>query len=141
MRCAPATSYKAGINGLPALAHREPAALDNARQELADDLEIRRAVQFAFFEQWQALRRYCAERSIRIVGDVAIFVNYDSADVWLHRELFRLDENRDPEVVAGVPPDFFSKTGQRWGNPLYRWDVMKASGLRLVDSASALGNS
>ncbi|MGA8869045.1 MAG: 4-alpha-glucanotransferase [Candidatus Sulfotelmatobacter sp.] len=111
-----------------ALARREPAALDKARQDLADDLEVRRAVQFAFFEQWLALRRYCAERSIRIVGDVAIFVNYDSADVWLHRELFRLDENLAPEVVAGVPPDFFSKTGQRWGNPLYRWDVMKARG-------------
>jgi 4-alpha-glucanotransferase len=110
------------------LARRAPAALEKARQELAHDLEIRCAVQFAFYEQWQALRRYCAERSIRIVGDVAIFVNYDSADVWLHPELFRLDENLAPEVVAGVPPDFFSKTGQRWGNPLYRWDVMKAGG-------------
>jgi 4-alpha-glucanotransferase len=85
-------------------------------------------LQFAFYEQWQALRRYCAERAIRIVGDVAIFVNYDSADVWTHRELFRLNSNLDPEVVAGVPPDFFSKTGQRWGNPLYRWDIMKARG-------------
>src|SRR5208283_2254158 len=67
-------------------------------------------------------------RSIRIVGDVAIFVNYDSADVWMHRDLFRLNENLEPEVVSGVPPDFFSKTGQRWGNPLYRWDVMKSRG-------------
>jgi 4-alpha-glucanotransferase len=110
------------------LAHREPAALDPARNELADDLCIRSALQFAFYEQWQALRRYCAERSIRIVGDVAIFVNHDSADVWSQRELFRLNSNLDPEVVAGVPPDFFSKTGQRWGNPLYRWDVMKQRG-------------
>jgi 4-alpha-glucanotransferase len=85
-------------------------------------------LQFAFHEQWRALRRYCAARSIRIVGDVAIFVNYDSADVWTHRELFQLDENLEPDVVSGVPPDFFSKTGQRWGNPLYRWDVMKAQG-------------
>ena len=74
------------------------------------------------------LRRYCAERAIRIVGDVAIFVNHDSADVWTHRELFRLNDNLEPEVVAGVPPDFFSKTGQRWGNPLYRWEVMKERG-------------
>jgi 4-alpha-glucanotransferase len=111
-----------------ALARREPVALEKARKELATDLEIRRAIQFAFFEQWQALRRYSAERSIRIVGDVAIFVNYDSADVWLHRELFRLTGDLAPEVVAGVPPDFFSKTGQRWGNPLYRWDAMKATG-------------
>ncbi len=112
----------------PELAHAEPAALAQARKDLAIDLKIRSALQFAFYEQWQALRRYCSERSIRIVGDVAIFVNYDSADVWMHRELFRLNENLEPDVVSGVPPDFFSKTGQRWGNPLYRWDVMKAEG-------------
>jgi 4-alpha-glucanotransferase len=110
------------------LAHREPAALQKARVELADDIQIRAALQFAFYEQWRALRRYCAERAIRIVGDVAIFMNHDSADVWTHRELFRLNEKLEPEVVAGVPPDFFSKTGQRWGNPLYRWDVMKLRG-------------
>ena len=110
------------------LAHRVPSALDEARKELAVELQIRSALQFAFYEQWQALRRCCAERSIRIVGDVAIFVNHDSADVWSHPDLFRLDGNLNPEVVAGVPPDFFSKTGQRWGNPLYRWDVMKSRG-------------
>ena len=112
----------------PELAHREPSALEKARGELADDIQIRSALQFAFYEQWRALRRYCAERGIRIVGDVAIFVNQDSADVWTHQELFRLNQNLEPEVVAGVPPDFFSKTGQRWGNPLYRWDVMKLRG-------------
>jgi 4-alpha-glucanotransferase len=110
------------------LAQREPSALDKARKELADDIRIRSALQFAFYEQWRALRRYAAERMIRVVGDVAIFVNHDSADVWTNRELFRLDGNLEPEVVAGVPPDFFSKTGQRWGNPLYRWDVMKQRG-------------
>ena len=110
------------------LAYRDPAALEKARKELGVDLEIRGALQFAFCEQWRGLRRYCSERSIRIVGDVAIFVNYDSADVWTHRDLFRLNADLEPEVVAGVPPDFFSKTGQRWGNPLYRWDVMKAQG-------------
>jgi 4-alpha-glucanotransferase len=107
------------------LAQREPAAMEKARKELADDIRVRNALQFAFYEQWRALRRYCADRAIRIVGDVAIFVNHDSADVWTHPELFRLDSNLEPEVVAGVPPDFFSKTGQRWGNPLYHWDVMK----------------
>jgi 4-alpha-glucanotransferase len=117
----------ASWNEWPAeLAHREPAAIERARKELAIDLKIRSALQFAFYEQWQALRRYCSERSIRIVGDVAIFVNYDSADVWMYPDQFRLNENLEPEVVSGVPPDFFSKTGQRWGNPLYRWDVMKA---------------
>ena len=110
------------------LANREPVALAKARAELASDLQVRSALQFAFSEQWGALRRYCAERAIRVVGDVAIFMNHDSADVWTHRELFRLNEKLEPEVVAGVPPDFFSKTGQRWGNPLYRWDVMKERG-------------
>lgn len=110
------------------LAHREPSALQKAREELADDIQIRCALQFAFYEQWRALRRYCAERAIRIVGDLAIFVNYDSADVWTHPTLFRLNGDLQPEVVSGVPPDFFSKTGQRWGNPLYRWDVMKSRG-------------
>jgi 4-alpha-glucanotransferase len=110
------------------LAHREPAALERARKDLADDLKIRSALQFAFYEQWNALRRYCSQRAIRIVGDVAIFVNYDSTDVWMHRELFRLNDDLMPDVVSGVPPDFFSKTGQRWGNPLYRWDVMKEQG-------------
>ena len=112
------------------LAQREPEALAHAREELADDIRIRSALQFAFYQQWHALRQYCAERAIRIVGDVAIFVNHDSADVWTNRELFRLNENLEPEVVAGVPPDFFSKTGQRWGNPLYRWDIMKQRGYK-----------
>ena len=110
------------------LVRRDPATLEKTRKELADDLQIRSALQFAFYEQWRALRNYCAARAIRIVGDVAIFMNHDSADVWTHPELFRLNENLEPEVVAGVPPDFFSKTGQRWGNPLYRWDVMKQRG-------------
>jgi 4-alpha-glucanotransferase len=112
-------------DGLP---QRDVAAIAKAREELADDMRVRSALQFAFYEQWHALREYCAERAIRIVGDVAIFVNHDSADVWTHRELFRLNDKLEPEVVAGVPPDFFSKTGQRWGNPLYRWDVMKERG-------------
>jgi 4-alpha-glucanotransferase len=112
------------------LAHRDPAAIQKARQEFAPDLGMRSAIQFAFYEQWRALRHYCAARSIRVIGDIAIFVNYDSADVWTHPELFRLDANRNPEVVSGVPPDFFSQTGQRWGNPLYHWDVMKQTGYK-----------
>ena len=110
------------------LASRQPAALAKARVELADDIQTRAVLQFAFYEQWRALREYCAQHCIRIVGDVAIFVNHDSADVWTRQELFRLTPTLEPEVVAGVPPDFFSKTGQRWGNPLYRWDVMKQEG-------------
>ncbi|HLX84460.1 MAG TPA: 4-alpha-glucanotransferase [Terriglobales bacterium] len=110
------------------LTHREPAAIEKARVELQEELEVRRVVQFFFYEQWQALRSYCAERSIRVVGDIAIFVNFDSADVWTHPDQFQLNAELNPEVVAGVPPDFFSTSGQRWGNPLYRWDVMKQRG-------------
>jgi 4-alpha-glucanotransferase len=110
------------------LARREPEALHKFGVEYQRELEVERAIQFAFWEQWRALRRYCAQRGIRIVGDVAIFVNYDSADVWRNPELFYLDEDLQPRVVAGVPPDAFSETGQRWGNPLYRWDALKASG-------------
>jgi 4-alpha-glucanotransferase len=110
------------------LAHRDSVAIDKAEREMRDELDVRRAVQFFFYEQWQALRSYCARHSIRVVGDIAIFVNFDSADVWTHPDLFRLNSELDPEVVAGVPPDFFSKDGQRWGHPLYRWDVMKERG-------------
>jgi len=110
------------------LTHRDPAALKKIREEMREDLEIRCALQFFFFEQWQALRFYCAQHNIHAVGDIAIFLNFDSADVWTHPELFYLDADLNPQVVAGVPPDFFSKDGQRWGNPLYRWDVMKEQG-------------
>ena len=113
------------------LARREPNALDSIRAELSTDLSIRRVVQFFFWEQWHALQLYCAQKSIRIVGDIAIFVDYDSADVWAHRNLFRLGEvDLLPEVVSGVPPDYFSATGQRWGNPLYNWDAIRADDYR-----------
>jgi 4-alpha-glucanotransferase len=110
------------------LARREPEALHKFGLQYQGELEIERAIQFAFFEQWRALRRYAAERAIKVVGDVAIFVNYDSADVWRQPDLFYLDASLQPSVVAGVPPDAFSATGQRWGNPLYRWDVCKSRG-------------
>jgi 4-alpha-glucanotransferase len=110
------------------LARREPAALDTARSELAAEMAVRRAIQFAFYEQWNALRLYSGQRSIRVVGDIAIFVDYDSADVWAHRELYHLKDDLTPAVVSGVPPDAFSATGQRWGNPLYNWDAARDSG-------------
>ena len=109
------------------IAHREPQALDQVRAELAHNLDVAKFLQFAFFEQWGALRQYCHERRIAIVGDVAIFVSYDSADVWTNPEIFRL-RDVEPEVVAGVPPDAFSETGQRWGNPLYNWDRLRERG-------------
>jgi 4-alpha-glucanotransferase len=110
------------------LARREPAALQAARTELASEVVLGRILQFFFYEQWHALRLACAQRSIRVVGDIAIFVDYDSADVWAHRDLYRLRDDLEPEVVSGVPPDAFSASGQRWGNPLYNWDVMRARG-------------
>jgi 4-alpha-glucanotransferase len=110
------------------LARREPQALARAAQEFGPALEISRAIQFAFFEQWGALRQACRRRGIRVIGDVAIFVDLDSADLWTHPDLFYLDENLACTVVSGVPPDAFSATGQRWGSPLYRWDVLKSRG-------------
>ena len=110
------------------LARRETEGLHKFGVERQRELEVERAIQFAFFEQWRAMRQYCRQRGIRIMGDVAIFVNYDCADVWRNPDLFFLDDELQPTVVAGVPPDAFSDTGQRWGNPLYRWDVCKARG-------------
>jgi 4-alpha-glucanotransferase len=113
-------------NGWPeALRRRDPVALDDARLKMKRELAIRRALQFFFFEQWWALHHACRQRGIGVVGDVAIFVSYDSADVWTHPDIFHLDHDLHPTVVSGVPPDMFSKTGQRWGNPLYRWDVLQ----------------
>lgn len=110
------------------IAQRKPDALQALHTELRDPIEVECFLQFAFFEQWKALRAYCAQRGIRIIGDVAIFVSYDSADVWTHPENYRLNADLSPEVVAGVPPDAFSETGQRWGNPLYDWEALKLRG-------------
>jgi 4-alpha-glucanotransferase len=106
------------------IAHRRPEAIARLRSELAAQLQVERVIQFAFDRQWQALRRYCLERGIRFIGDVAIFVSYDSSDVWTHPDLFELHPDLSPIRVSGVPPDYFSQTGQRWGYPLYRWDVL-----------------
>jgi 4-alpha-glucanotransferase len=110
------------------LAHRDLTLLAEFRQLHAQELEIHCAIQFAFWEQWRALHHACRRRGIRIMGDVAIFVSYDSADVWNHPGIFYLDSDLEPLAVAGVPPDIFSATGQRWGNPVYRWDVLRARG-------------
>ena len=110
------------------IAQRKPEALAQLRVELKDLIAVESFLQFAFFEQWQSLRAYCAARDVRIIGDVAIFVSYDSADVWTHPDIFRLNPDLSPEVVAGVPPDAFSETGQRWGNPLYDWEELKSRG-------------
>jgi 4-alpha-glucanotransferase len=112
----------------PPLAAREPAAIDAARRRLAPALHAHRFAQFAFFAQWAKLRAACRARGIALLGDVPIYVAHDSADVWAHRELFRLDARGEPTAIAGVPPDYFSETGQLWGNPLYAWDVHERTG-------------
>jgi len=109
-------------------AHRTDEALAALLRDHGRELAIEQVVQFFFAEQWAALRIYCKEHDVRILGDVAIFVNYDSADVWTHPDLFELDAELKPLRVSGVPPDYFSATGQRWGNPLYRWDVLEKQG-------------
>jgi 4-alpha-glucanotransferase len=111
-----------------ALRRREPAALTAARGAHAARLHAQRFSQWVFFRQWQALRERAHARGITLMGDAPIFVAYDSADVWARPDLFHLDVNGRPTVVAGVPPDYFSEDGQLWGNPLYRWDALAAEG-------------
>ena len=104
------------------LAGRDPAALSQVRVELADRLGFHRFLQFQFYRHWQGLRQYAKARGVRLIGDLPIYVGHDSADVWANPGCFRLrSEDFQPSHVAGVPPDYFSATGQRWGNPLYRW--------------------
>ena len=109
-------------------ATRQPEAIAHWTQVLAEDIEHHKYLQYQFYKQWAALRQYAKERGIRIVGDVPIFVAHDSADVWANPELYYLDDDGNPTVVAGVPPDYFSETGQLWGNPHYRWDRMAETG-------------
>jgi 4-alpha-glucanotransferase len=94
------------------------------------DIFDQQFIQFEVFREWKSLKRYCNERGIEIIGDIPIFIAHDSADVWANPELFDLDEHGNLRVVAGVPPDYFSETGQCWGNPLYRWDRMESTGYR-----------
>lgn len=107
---------------------RDPMALASARIRLEKDIDAQRFFQFLFFKQWNELKLYCAGKGVKIIGDMPIFVAYDSADVWIHTELFKLDSDGRPKVVAGVPPDYFSKTGQLWGNPLYDWERLRSTG-------------
>lgn len=106
------------------IALRKPQAVKKWQKEKAEAIRLIKVLQFYFFEQWDALHRYANEHGVRIIGDMPIFIAPDSADVWANRELFHLDKEGQPTVVAGVPPDYFSATGQLWGNPLYNWEVM-----------------
>ncbi len=112
----------------PDLRDRQAEALSAAQRELSSHVEREKFCQYIFFRQWNTLKNYYYGRGIQIVGDLPIYVDHDSSDVWVHPELFKLDERQKPYAVAGVPPDYFSETGQRWGNPIYRWDVLKENG-------------
>jgi 4-alpha-glucanotransferase len=106
----------------PGYAQRDPAALDRARRELRAEIECHKFIQFEFDRQWCELKAHCARNGIRLMGDVPIYVAQDSSDVWARPDLFDLAADGTPRVIAGVPPDYFSATGQCWGNPIYRWE-------------------
>lgn len=109
----------------PGLKLRDPERLAAARIDLADAVGFEVFTQFIFFQQWSRLKKYANEKGVKIIGDIPIFVALDSSDVWCNRDIFKLNENGTPKVVAGVPPDFFSATGQLWGNPIYDWDELR----------------
>ena len=124
-------SLKNHFNGLPwnewahDIKNRENSAMQYYKNELADDIEYHNFIQFLFFKQWNDVKRYANENGIKIIGDIPIFVAADSSDAWANPEIFLFDEERKPVKVAGVPPDYFSATGQLWGNPLYNWEKLK----------------
>ena len=104
---------------------RQTEALRTLRKKLHERIQMEKFLQYVFLTQWVSLREYCNQRDIQIFGDMPIYVDYDSVDVWTDPELFKLNEEKQPSFVAGVPPDYFSETGQLWGNPVYRWDVLR----------------
>ncbi len=105
-------------------------ALNQARENLRAEIEAQKFYQFLFFKQWTELKKYANEKNIEVIGDVPIFIALDSSDVWCNPNEFKLNEDGSPKVVAGVPPDYFSKTGQLWGNPIYNWEQMQSNGFR-----------
>ncbi len=121
---------KAWTSWAPELVARQNEALEQKRQELANEIDFQKFMQFVFFRQWNKVKEYANEKGLQIVGDIPIYVAYDSADTWANPEIFDMDENRQPRSVAGVPPDYFSKTGQLWGNPLYDWEKLQQAGFQ-----------
>jgi 4-alpha-glucanotransferase len=107
---------------------RNEATMESARGQFSERIDWHKFLQFLCLRQWKALKTYCTDHGTQIIGDLPIYVDYDSADVWSHPELFKLDDQKRAYVVAGVPPDYFSATGQRWGNPIYRWETLAQTG-------------
>lgn len=128
------TALKRELKGLvwsrwpEALRDRDPDALKAAAKRLNERMEKEKFLQYLTFKQWFLLKSYCNEKGIQMIGDLPIYVSYDSADVWVNPHIFKLDKDKVPTAVSGVPPDYFSETGQLWNNPVYRWDVLKETG-------------
>jgi 4-alpha-glucanotransferase len=112
----------------PELRDRSQESLELVRRESRADIEREKFWQYLFFRQWTAFKKYCNERGVQILGDIPIYVSYDSADVWANPGIFKLDWEKKPQTVGGVPPDYFSATGQLWGNPVYNWDALMQTG-------------
>ena len=107
---------------------RKPESLQILKEQHQDRIGLEKFLQYVFYQQWTSFKKYCNNKGIQIIGDMPIYVCYDSADVWANPDLFKLNENKQPSFVAGVPPDYFSKTGQLWGNPVYQWKRLKETG-------------
>lgn len=108
--------------------NRKPKALERLKRALHDEIEKEKFLQYVFFFQWASLKDYCLKKKIRIIGDMPIYTDYDSVDIWTHPEIFKLNRKKKPYAVSGVPPDYFSRTGQRWGNPVYDWSALQNEG-------------
>jgi len=127
-------ALKIHFRGLPwsewprSLRDRHPAALNKWKKRLRERIEMEKFLQYCFARQYFSLKNRCNKRGVGIIGDLPIYVSFDSADVWSHPEFFKLDEEKNPLAVAGVPPDYFSRTGQLWGNPIYRWKRLRENG-------------
>ena len=113
---------------IPEIRDRRQDALQALKKQHPDRIELEKFLQYVFYQQWTSFKKYCNNKGIQIIGDMPIYVCYDSADVWANPDLFKLNENKQPSLVAGVPPDYFSKTGQLWGNPVYQWKRLKETG-------------
>jgi 4-alpha-glucanotransferase len=123
--------HKAGWHNWPkAYKNKQPALMAKVKSHYATEIAVIKFTQFLFFSQWQALKAYANQHGVAMFGDIPIFVAYDSADVWANSHLFKLDKNKNMQVVAGVPPDYFSATGQRWGNPHYNWQAKQYDGFK-----------
>jgi 4-alpha-glucanotransferase len=122
--------YRTWTDWESSLVQREPQALEDWKNKLSENIDFHIFIQYLFFKQWEALKKYCNIRDIRIIGDMPIYVAHDSADVWVNRDLFYLNDKGNLLATSGVPPDYFSGTGQRWGNPIYRWDSMARNGFK-----------